>query len=139
MGVTTDAIRAVAFLWRAVDGIGIVVIPVRIVALRPKWHAPMAGDISLLESVDVRIADESGVTVVGVPIGTGEYVLERAMGVLKDGGVDRHARCLPRMPDKQVAALIAIESLEKRTSYPEKAMDTELSLQACRRENNGPQ
>ena len=47
----------------------------------------------------------------GVPIGTDECVLERALEVMSDGGVDRLACCLANMTDKQAAALIAIESL----------------------------
>ena len=31
---------------------------------------------------------------VGVPIGTDKYVLDRAMEVVRDGGADRLARCL---------------------------------------------
>ena len=45
---------------------------------------------------------------VGVLTGTDEYVLERAMEVVRDGGADRLARCLASMPNKQGAALIAI-------------------------------
>ena len=76
---------------------------------------------------------------VGVPIGTDEYVLDRAMEVVRDRRTDRLARCLANIPDKQVAALIAIESLGQRTSYLERALDTRLSLEACRRADNGPQ
>ena len=43
------------------------------------------------------------------------------------------------MPDKQAAALKAIESLGQRTSYLERALDTGLSLGACRRADNGAQ
>ena len=35
-----------------------------------------------------------------VPIGTDEYVLERALEVVRDGGADRLARCLAIMLDK---------------------------------------
>ena len=49
----------------------------------------------------------------GVPIGTAEYVFERAMEVVRDGGADRLAHCLAHVP----AALLAIESLGQRTSY----------------------
>ena len=72
---------------------------------------------------------------VGVPIGTNEYVLDRAMEVVRHGGANRLARCLANMPDKQAAALIAIESLG--TSYLERALDMRLSLNACRRADNG--
>ena len=75
----------------------------------------------------------------GVPIGTDEYVLVPALKVVRDGGADRLARCLASMPNKQGAALIAIESLAQRTCYLERAMDTGLSLEAYRRVDNGVQ
>ena len=80
------------------------------VALPSKGHAPTAEEISLLESVDVRVADEGEVTVVGVLIGTDEYVLERAREIVKEGGTDHLASCLANMPDKQAAAHIVTES-----------------------------
>ena len=43
------------------------------------------------------------------------------------------------MPDKQGAALIAIETLGQRKSYLERALDTGLSLEACRTADNGAQ
>ena len=56
--------------------------PAKTVALPPAGHAPTANEILLLESVDVRILGEGGVTVVGVPIGTDDYVLARAIDCL---------------------------------------------------------
>ena len=109
------------------------------VALPPKGNAPAVEDNSLLESVHVRMVDEGGVTGVGVPIGTDEYVMERALELVRDGGANRHARCLASMPDKQAAALIAIESLGQRTSYLEGALDTGLSIETCGREDIGAQ
>ena len=67
-------------------------------------------EISFLESVEVRIEDEGGVTMVGVPIGTEEYVRGRSMEVVRDVGADHLARCLANMPDKQAGALITAES-----------------------------
>ena len=69
-GITANTIRAFAFLRRELDDIGIVVNAAKTVALPPKGHAPTMEEISLLESGEVRIADEGGVTVVGVPLGT---------------------------------------------------------------------
>ena len=126
-------------LRRELEDIGIVVNPAKTIKLPPEGYAPKAEEVSLLESVDVRIAGEGGATVVGVPIGTDEYVLDRAMEVVRDGGADRLARYLASMPDKQAAALIAIASLGQRTSYLERALDTGLSLGACRRADNGAQ
>ena len=113
--------------------------PAKTLALPPKGHAPTAQEFSLLESVDVCIADEGGVTVVGVPIGRDEYVLEQTAEVVKDGGGDRLARCLANMPDKPAAALIVTESLGQRISYLERALDTGLSLEAYKRADNGAQ
>ena len=109
------------------------------VVLTPEGHAPTAGEISLLESVADRIVDEGGEKVVGAPIGTDEYALERAVEVVRDGGAGRLVHCFANMPEKQAAALIAIEYLEQRTSYLERVMDTGLSLEALRRADNGAQ
>ena len=118
MRITADAIRAFSILRREPEDICIV-FNGKTIALPPKGHAPTAEEISLLESVDVRIAGEGGATAVGVSIGTDEYVLDRAVEVVRDGGTDSLARCLASMSDKQVTALIAIESLGQRTRYLE--------------------
>ena len=76
---------------------------------------------------------------VGGPIGNDEYVLERARVIFHEGGTDHLARCLANMPDKQAAALIVTESLEQRTGYLQRTLDAELSLEACRRTDNGAQ
>ena len=80
--VTANTVGASAFLRRELVAIGIVLKIAKTVALPPKGHAPTVEEISLLASVDVRIVDEGGVTVVGVPIGTDECVLERALEVM---------------------------------------------------------
>ena len=86
IGVTASAVRAFAFLWRELDDINAVVVnPDKNAGLPPNEHAPTAEEISLLESVDVGIAGEAGVTVIGVPIvGTDKHVLERAMELVRD-------------------------------------------------------
>ena len=76
---------------------------------------------------------------VDIPIGTDEYVLERALKVVRDGGADRLARCLANMLNKQGATLIAIEPLAQRTSYLERTLDTGLSLEVYRKVDNGAQ
>ena len=72
-------------------------------------------------------------TVGSVPIGTDEYVLERASKLVRDRRADHIACCLDNMSDKQAAVLIAIESPRQTTSYGERTLDTGLSLEACRR------
>ena len=53
--------------------------------------------------------------------------------------MDHLASCLANMPDKQAVVFIVIESLGQRTGHLERALDTELSLEACRRADNGAQ
>lgn len=108
-------------------------------ALPLKGYAPTAEEAPLLENVDVSIASEGGATVEGIPIGTDEYVMDRAMEVVRDGGAYHLARCLTDMPDRHAADLIAIESLGQRASYLKKDLDTRLSLRAGRRADNGAQ
>ena len=76
---------------------------------------------------------------VGVPIGTDDYVLARAIEVVRDGGADHLARCFSNIPDKKAVALVTIESLEQRTTHLEWALDTGLYLEACRRVDNWAQ
>ena len=128
IGITANTISAFAFLRRESEDIGIVVNTPKTVALPPKCHAPTTEEILLLESVDVRLADEGGVAVVHVPIGSVEYALERARETVKERGTDHVARCLANIPDKRAAVLIVIASLGQRTVYRERALDTELFL-----------
>ena len=110
MRITAGTVRAFAFLRRELEDTSIVVDPAKTITLPLKGYAPTAEEISLPESVDVRIAGEGRATVVGIPIGTDEYVLDRAIEVVRDGGADRLPRCLANMPE-QAVALIAVESL----------------------------
>ena len=119
-GITANTIRAFAFLRRELDDIDIVVNAAKTVALPPTGHARTMEEILLLESVEVRIADEGGVTVVGVPTGTEEYVRGRAMEVARGGGADHLARCLANIPDNQAAGLTTVESLGATDELPQK-------------------
>ena len=139
IGITANTISAFAFLRRESEDIGIVVNTPKTVALPPKCHAPTTEEILLLESVDVRLADEGGVAVVHVPIGSVEYALERARETVKERGTDHLARCLDNKSDKQAEALIVMEPLGQKTGYLERVLDTELSLEECRRADNGAQ
>ena len=63
---------------------------------------------------------EDGIMVVRVPIGTDAYVEESAMKKIPEGGADKLARMLARMPDKQVARLATAQSLtQQRSGYIE--------------------
>ena len=56
---------------------GIHLSPGMTVALAPKRHVPTPEDISLLAGVGVRMADAGGIKVVGVPVGSDEFAIER--------------------------------------------------------------
>ena len=64
MGITASTIRAYSFLRRELEDVFIVVKTSKTLALSPKGHALTAEEISLLESVYVRIADEGDVGVI---------------------------------------------------------------------------
>ena len=133
MGVTANTTGAFDFLRQNLEDIGIVVHTSKTVALPTKSPAPTAEDISLLKSVDVHVADDGGVTVVNVPIGADEDVLERAREIVKESGTDHLVRCLANIPDKQTVALIVIESIGQRIGYLERALNIELLLETSRR------
>ena len=57
MGATTNMIRAVIFLRRGLDDIGIAANLAKIVVLLPTGHVLTVEKMSLLENVDVRIAE----------------------------------------------------------------------------------
>ena len=80
-----------------------------------RGHVPTAEEASLLASIDVRIADEGGGALVGVPIGIEEHDEEHAVGAVRDIDADCLARCLAGMIDKQPVALIA-PNLSHRTT-----------------------
>ena len=128
MGVTASILRGTPFFRRKLDGIDIVSNTAKTTALRPKWHRSTAEETTLLAGTDVRIAEEGGVTVVAVPIGTEEYVAARALGTVPGGGADCLGRCLA---DKQSAAFVATESLEQRMRYLERIMGTGTFLEEC--------
>lgn len=70
MDVPANTIRPVTLVRLELDGISIVANPAKIVVIPPEGCAPTAEEISLLESVDLRSAEEGGVPVLRVPIGT---------------------------------------------------------------------
>ena len=67
--------RAITFLRRDLENIGIVAYLAKTM-VPPTGHTPTAKESWLVESVDVHITEEGGVTVVGVPIGTAEYIVK---------------------------------------------------------------
>ncbi|CAB1109091.1 unnamed protein product [Ectocarpus sp. CCAP 1310/34] len=89
----------------------------------------------LLGDAGLPIAEE-GITIVGVPIGTDAYVEDIAMKVITEGGADKLARMLVRMPDKQVAHLVTSQSLTQRSGYIERGINHKLVKGACKRLDN---
>ncbi|CAN0425517.1 unnamed protein product, partial [Scytosiphon promiscuus] len=114
---------------------GIVVNRAKSSALPPPGHVITEEQRRLLEGVGLTVAGE-GITVVGVPIGTDDYVKEFAMKVIAEGGADKLARILPRMSDRQVANLITSLSLIQRSAYIERGIDPALTKEACERLDN---
>ena len=131
--ITPDTVEVVPFLQRELPNIGIAINPSKTVTLPPKGHVPTPEQIALLEGISVSIAERGGVKVVGVPIGTDEYVRESAMEVVRNGRAEQLARLLSRMPDKQSANLIVTGSMVQRISYLERVMGPELSLAECKK------
>ena len=86
----------------------------------PKGQAPTMEEISLLESVDInhstyrrRWGDRGGCPDRHGRVRDGPS----HRFIVRDGGAGRLARCLANMPDKQMAALLATESLGQKTYY----------------------
>ena len=132
--VSLDTVGVVPFLPpRELANIGVAINPNKTVDLPPKGHVPAQDEIALLEAIDVRIAERTGVKVVGAPIGTDAQARESAMEIVENGGAEQLARMLPRMPDKQSANLIATGSMVQRTAYIERVMDPEFSLPTCQK------
>ncbi|CAM9941134.1 unnamed protein product, partial [Laminaria digitata] len=134
--ITPGTVGVVPFLERELTARAIHLNPGKTVALAPKRHVPTPAEIALLAGFRVGIADEGGIKVVGVPVGTDKFAIESAIETVREGGVEQLARMLPRMPDKQAANLIATGSMVQRTAYAERVMDPKLSLPACRRADN---
>ena len=76
------------FLQRELTARGIHLNLGKTVALVPKGHVSTPEEISLLAGVGVRIADEGGIQVVGVPVGTDEFGIESVIGIVRDGGAE---------------------------------------------------
>ncbi|CAN0508788.1 unnamed protein product, partial [Scytosiphon promiscuus] len=133
--LTEESVQAMTDLVSELDKVGIVVNSAKISALPPPGHVITEEQRRLLEGVGLTVAGE-GITVVGVPIGTDDYVKEFAMKVIAEGGADKLARILPRMSDRQVANLITSLSLIQRSAYIERGIDPALTKEACERLDN---
>ena len=77
--IPPGTVGVVPFLERELTTRGINLNSGETVALVPKGHVPTPEEISLFAGVGVRIADERGEKVVGVPIGTDE------LGIVRNG------------------------------------------------------
>ena len=95
-------------------------------ALAPPGHEVTPTERRLLNEAGLPIAEE-GITVVGIPIGTDAYVEVCVMKKITEGGADKLARMLARMPDKQVAHIVTSPSLTQRSEYIERGTDHKLT------------
>ena len=101
LGITPKTVGDFAFLRQELEDIGILVHTSKTVVLPQMAPTRRADEISLIETVDVRVCDEEEVTVVGVSIDTDEYVIKRAREIAKQGGTDHLARFLANMPENK--------------------------------------
>ena len=92
--ISPGTVGVVSFLERELIARGINLNPAKTVALAPKGHVSTPEETSRLAGVGVRIADEGGIKVVGVPVGSDEFAIESAIGIVRDGGAEQLARML---------------------------------------------
>lgn len=79
---------------------GIVIRPIKTVALPPKAHVRTPEEMSLLRGIGVCIAEGGGVKVTDVPIGKRAYAMIRAIDGRAEQLAEQFARIPPRMRDK---------------------------------------
>ena len=58
------------------------------------------------------------------------------MNKITEGGAEKLARMLARMPDKQVAQLVTAQSLTQRSAYLKRGIDHKRAKKACERLDN---
>eukprot|EP00903_Cladosiphon_okamuranus_P013938 g12964.t1 len=133
--ITATTILVIQDLVHELQAAGIVVNRGKSSALPPPRHEVTHEERRLLGEAGLPIAEE-GITVVGVPIGTDDFVQGFAEDVITKGGAGKLARMLARMPDKQVAHLITSMSLVQRSAYIERGIDHTLVSGACERLDN---
>ncbi|CAB1115520.1 unnamed protein product [Ectocarpus sp. CCAP 1310/34] len=133
--ITAENIQVIPDVVDELEAVGIIVNRGKSSALPPPGHDVTPAERRLLGDAGLPIAEE-GITVVGVPIGTDAYVEDIAMKVITEGGADKLARMLVRMPDKQVAHLVTSQSLTQRSGYIERGINHKLVKGACKRLDN---
>eukprot|EP00903_Cladosiphon_okamuranus_P006087 g5997.t1 len=101
--ITAENIQVIPDLVDELEAMGIVNRG-KCAVLPPPGHIVTLEEGRLLGEAGLPIAAE-GIAVVGVPIGTDAYIEDYAMRTITDGGANKLARMLARMPDKQVAHL----------------------------------
>ena len=134
--LNSAALGAVSHLGRLLEEMGVARNAAKTVGLPPMGHDPTAGEIALLRQVGVNVVSRAGMVVVGIPVGTDEFVEEHAMKIVKDDGVEGLARLLAHMPQKQEAMLVATKVLTAKTGFLERGVDTHLSRAPCERADN---
>ena len=84
--ISPGTVEVVPFLDKELTARGIHLDTCKTVALAPKGHVPTPEEISILAGVGVHIADEGGMKMVGVPVGSDEFAIESAIGIVRDRG-----------------------------------------------------
>ena len=134
--LNSAALGAVSHLGRLLEDMGVARNAAKTVGLPPMGHEPIAGEIALMRQVGVNVVCQAGMVVVGIPVGTDDFVEEHAMKIVKDDGVEGLARLLAHIPQKQEAMLVATKVLTAKTGFLERSVDTHLSRAPCERADN---
>lgn len=119
--ITATTIPVIADRVEELPAAGIIMNRGKSSALPPPGHEVTCEERRLLGEAGLPIAEE-GITVVGVPIGTDDFMKEQ----------EELARMLVRMPNKKVAHLIASMSLVQRSAYIERGIDHTLCQRGMR-------
>ena len=115
--LNSDALGAVSHLGHLLDDMSAARNAAETVGLPPIGYEPTAGEIAMLQQVGVIVVSQGGMVVIGIPVGTDEFVEEHAMKMAKDDGVAGLARVLAHMLQKQEAMLVATKVLTAKTDF----------------------
>lgn len=88
--ILNTAVEVRPFRARAVrdTGLGIAINPSKTIALIRKGHAPTPKEFARLGGMQVRVVEEDGVKVVGVPVVNGAYTVDSAMEIFRSAGAE---------------------------------------------------
>lgn len=104
-------VGVVPFIRHELCHTGSTINPSKMVTLPPKGRVPTREESALLRAIGVRITEMDGVKVVLVPISNAVCAVDSAVGMVRDGGLEKLACLRPRMPEHHSANLVAASSM----------------------------